>query len=554
MVLSSPGRLALAFVWLATIGDAAALHPASTPASPEPVDWIVEDGSTLTLRLVRDEGYRICGGELTVDSASRTVRFVGAPGAIGCRTALEASFEEVKALRVTRREAGFVLEVPARKAKLILIPLPHFHWFDEQRRMSVGTRDVENQLNAAGVLRGNDRDPVSLGGSAAPILKHTHLPAEVVADTQKAVDLVREAMGRTPAPGEMLREILQGRPLEASLGELVQEPGTFSSAPVRVRARLVRAESPSGFRLDADGVSLAIQAAPGAEASFGLVNAWVDQDVELVGRLRPLEKAAGSASADEHYLQAWECIGPDTVMSTEGTSRSLSQLLAGMKEHEGEVVRVVGRFRGRNLHGDLPPASRRSTDDWVIKSERAAIWVTGHKPGAEGWTLDLDSPSSQWVEVVGRPRVRDGVAYLRAMKVALVSTPAGARVVPARRLRGRNREPPSVVFSLPLEGEAVSSTTRIVVQFDRDMDEESFKDRIRLREEAGGEVAARLVYDESRRSVVISPLRPLRPGRPLRVELLPGIVDLEGMPLAPRPGRAAAGEVVDVLRYGSEGD
>ena len=117
-----------------------------------------------------------------------------------------------------------------------------------------------------------------------------------MADTQKAVDLVREAMGRTPAPGEMLREILQGRPLDASLEELVQEPGAFSSAPVRVRARLVRAESASGLRLEADGVSLAVQAAPGAEASFGVVAAWVDQEVELVGRLAAAREGAGSAS------------------------------------------------------------------------------------------------------------------------------------------------------------------------------------------------------------------------------------------------------------------
>jgi hypothetical protein len=86
------------------------------------------------------------------------------------------------------------------------------------------------------------------------------------------------------------------------------------------------------------------------------------------------------------------------------------------------------------------------------------------------------------------------------------------------------------------------------------MDEESFRNRVRLREEAGNEVAVRLLYDESRRSLVINPLRPLRSGYPLRVELLPGIVDLDGMPLAPRPGHAAAGDAIDVLRYASEGD
>ena len=62
MVLSSPGRLTFVAFWLSAPGLVAASTSASTPASAEPVEWILEDGSTLTLRLVRDEGYRLCGG------------------------------------------------------------------------------------------------------------------------------------------------------------------------------------------------------------------------------------------------------------------------------------------------------------------------------------------------------------------------------------------------------------------------------------------------------------------------------------------------------------
>jgi hypothetical protein len=226
-----------------------------------------------------------------------------------------------------------------------------------------------------------------------------------------------------------------------------------------------------------------------------------------------------------------------------------------MDEHEGEVVRVVGRFRGRNLFGDLPARSQKGANDWVIKSERAAVWITGHKPGGEGWALNVESSAaSEWLEVVGRPRVRNGVAYLQATKVALVAAPRGARVVPPRRLLSSTpTDPPSVVFCLPLEGEGLGPTSRIVVQFDRNMDEESFKDRVRLREEGGGEVSVRLAYDESRRSLVISPLRPPARGRRLQVQLLPGIVDVDGVALAPRPGRTAQGDVVEALRFGSEG-
>jgi hypothetical protein len=105
-----------------------------------------------------------------------------------------------------------------------------------------------------------------------------------------------------------------------------------------------------------------------------------------------------------------------------------------------------------------------------------------------------------------------------------------------------------VVFTLPLEGESLGASSRIVVQFDRAMDESSFKNRVRVREASGGEIAARLAYDEARRSLVITPLRPPRPGQGVLVELLPGIVDADGIPLGPRRGPVAEG-VVDILRY-----
>jgi hypothetical protein len=547
---------------------AAVLLPAALLAAPpappaEQVEWVVEEGSNLLLRVVMEEGRKACGAVLTVDPTRRRVRFEGIPGELGCRRVLEGTFSEVKTLRAQRREAGFILEFDKpqdKAAKLVLLPLPHFKWFERQFDVKKGGAEIDQALAASGgaVSAGPDGgDAFSFGGvtgsgASATSVERVEIPKDVQADTQKAVDLIRDAMGRQPAPAEMLREVLQGRPVDASVAELLQEPGGFASSPVRVRARLARAGADEGFRLEEEGAALAIVPEPTAEARFAAASAWIGKDVEVLGRLkRAADAPDGAVRGSEYYLAAWECIGPDVAATAEGKPVTLSVLLAGMTDYEGEVVRVVGRFRGRNLYGDLPGRSQRGTSDWVIKSERAAVWVTGHKPGGEGWGLNIETPGNgEWLEVVGRPRVRDGVAYVQAMKVALVAAPRGARVVPPRRLLSSTpTDPPSVVFSLPLEGEAIETGTRIVVQFDRAMDEESFKERVRLREEAGAEIGVQLMYDESRRSLVVSPVRAPPPGRRVRVELLPGIVDVDGVPLAPRPGREAEGEIVDVLRY-----
>ena len=545
--------------WI-TLGLAAfQAAPSRGPAPPaDAVEWIVEDGSNLLLRLVMEEKRKPCGGVLTVDPTRRVVRFEGIPGEVGCQRVVEAPFADVKALRTQRAEAGFVIDMAGKGPKLVLLPLPHFAWFERQFKTRMSGDEIDQALAASGGASGPDGYAITFGGvtggELGVTLQRADLPKEVQDDTQKAVDLIREAMGRQPAPAAMLREVLQGRPEDATVPELLQEPGAFVSTPVRVRARLQRATSGEGLRLEEEGKSLALVAEASAEARLGVAVAWVGQDVEVVGRLR--RSGETTPGGGEYYLQAWECIGPEAAAAATGTSVTLPALLARMSELEGEVVRVVGRFRGRNLFGDLPPRSSKGPNDWVIKSERAAVWITGHKPGGEGWGLDLDSSAQgEWLEVVGRPRVRSGVVYLQAAKVGLVPAPRGARVVPPRRLLSSTpTDPPSVVFCLPLEGERLGPTSRVVVQFDRNMDEESFKDRVRLREEGGGEVAVRLNYDESRRSLVISPLRPPTSGQRLQVQLLPGIVDVDGVPLAPRPGRTAQGDVVEALRFGSEGD
>ncbi|HEX9186825.1 MAG TPA: Ig-like domain-containing protein, partial [Vicinamibacteria bacterium] len=111
------------------------------------------------------------------------------------------------------------------------------------------------------------------------------------------------------------------------------------------------------------------------------------------------------------------------------------------------------------------------------------------------------------------------------------------------------------VFALPLDGERdVPPDSGFKVQFSRDMDEESFKGRVLFRyagrTQPGDNAldALRVSYDAGLRTLQVDPGDILRPGRIVELILLPGIVDLDGLPLETRPGKNP-GQAADVLRF-----
>ena len=56
-------------------------------------------------------------------------------------------------------------------------------------------------------------------------------------------------------------------------------------------------------------------------------------------------------------------------------------------------------------------------------------------------------------------------------------------------------------------------------------------------------------YDGGRRALIVDPGDVLRPGRVVELRLLDGIVDVDGLPLVPRPGREASATTADMLRF-----
>jgi hypothetical protein len=226
---------------------------------------------------------------------------------------------------------------------------------------------------------------------------------------------------------------------------------------------------------------------------------------------------------------------------------------------DGKLVRVVGKFRGRNLFADLPSRSMRTVNDWVIKDSLFAVWVTNHKPKGDGFDLDpaIRRDTSRWVEVIGRPTTRNGVVVIDAAQVALTPPPTPtADAAPAPPPPERPKIPPVIVFSLPLEGESdFDFSGRIMVQFSNDMDEESFKGRVGLRYEGPaspgdpGFESMKVSYDPGSKALIVDPGAPILRGRILDLVLLTGIVDIDGQPLVRRDGKPAQNDVAEMLRF-----
>ena len=146
-------------------------------------------------------------------------------------------------------------------------------------------------------------------------------------------------------------------------------------------------------------------------------------------------------------------------------------------------VKVSGRFRGRNLHADLAsPIPTPTKYDFILQSVDASIWISGLRPRGRGFELDPSArvDTGRWLQVTGTMR-RDGShTWIEAREIeqttAPEETPVEVELPPTPK-----EPPPAVVFSAPVAADIeVDLRTIVRVQFSRDMDARSFKDRIRI--------------------------------------------------------------------------
>jgi Bacterial Ig-like domain len=363
-------------------------------------------------------------------------------------------------------------------------------------------------------------------------------------------------------------EARYGTPVDVQLDDLIQNPSQYLQRSVRTTGRLDLANTSgmNGTRYALrDGFGNSVRIQPVGEIGMEFESRakfWLGHDLEVTGVLgqgQPDSAVQGSAL----IIQFWGFVGPedegDPKKPISARDVTLESLVTDPGRRDGDVVRVVGKFRGRNLYGDLPGASQEKGADWVIKDDLFAVWVTGRKPKGSGWELDatLKRDTGKWIEVVGRVETRKKVTYLRAMKVSLTNAPtptADAKAPPPPP--ERPKRPPVIVFAMPLDGEAdVAPNSRFVVQFNKDMDQSTFAGKVFLRY-AGPRLpgdrafdAVKLTYDDGRRALTVDPGDVLRSGRRLELILLPGIVDVDGLTLVPRSASGMPAGAAEVLRY-----
>jgi hypothetical protein len=220
-------------------------------------------------------------------------------------------------------------------------------------------------------------------------------------------------------------------------------------------------------------------------------------------------------------------------------SPTLRALVLAPERYENRSVTVSGRFRGRNLLADVAnPLPSPTKWDFVVQSADAAIWISGLRPRGRGFELDPGArvDTGRWVQINGTMRRSGSRIWIEAREIELSAAPEETSVeidVPVTP----KEPPPTVVFSAPVPDEPdVEPTVVVRIQFSRDMDARSFKDRIRVAyasPQPAGPPAWGFNYNVGSRGIELKFAKPLERFQTVRIDLLEGIRAIDGEPLKP---------------------
>jgi len=212
-----------------------------------------------------------------------------------------------------------------------------------------------------------------------------------------------------------------------------------------------------------------------------------------VGRLEDNDTRLANlpiARISEELLQKpWPGVGELPVLVATSSrlvqdtdSQTLRTVVLDPQRFIDEGVTISGRFRGRNLYGDMPKAPNGTLSDFVLRSADAAVWVVGMEPKGDGFNLDVLArvDTNKWLEVTGTVRVDNGMVVIDAGRIEL--SPASPDRTTELATTVRPLPPPEVIFSAPLPDDInVPKDSTVRIQFSRDMDEDTFDGNVHVR-------------------------------------------------------------------------
>lgn len=205
---------------------------------------------------------------------------------------------------------------------------------------------------------------------------------------------------------------------------------------------------------------------------------------------------------------------------------------------EGQMVTVVGNFRGRNLFGDVGGAPTRGRYDFVLRGTEGAVWVTGMRPRGKGFDFDVDRriDTNQWLQVEGTVARDRGLVMIQAAQISLAKKPED-RPEPAEDTKAPPVPilPAEVVFSTPTGSETeVPTTATVRIQFSRGLKESTIDGHLRATYSgASMPLDFTTTYDAATRSVEMKFAASLKPFSTVRVETLDGLKAFDGAPVTP---------------------
>ena len=347
-----------------------------------------------------------------------------------------------------------------------------------------------------------------------------------------------------------------------TLAALDAYPTFFHRRPVVVRAT-VEGDLQDVFVTDGERRIRALNVVPpvaGANPRLEIDGAFWD-----VGRLAPDDPRLADHEirqlSERLFNKPWPASGELPVLIADDARRAdepdgVTIWTIGLEpgRHRDQTVTVTGRFRGRNLFGDLPEAPGTSPSDFVLQSANAAVWVVGKEPRGKDFDLDVMGrvDTDRWLQVTGTVRGSDRLVEIEADEIEEVAGPEPA-------LRGstltedlEQGPAPEVIFSAPTGDDTLVATDALVrFQFSRDMDPESFEGHVEAEYAGaaqtpadpanGGGLEWDVAYQPRNRVLNVSFAEPLLPYRTLEVRLGDGILATDGAVLVPYSLRFTTG-------------